>query len=201
MRNSSSLRHWKKAPAACRAKAAAAAVGAFVAVIAPAALAQLYKTEIRDDPFRPHVQYESESHSVNVDPDTTRIFVLVGIVDRKTAERKYLVQWSAIYRDRSWRRFSGAALEGGEMMEFLVRSRDVSSCVAAFRTCLYDEFAYIYLSEAQMRRGAKEGITFKVFSQGGSKDIVSTIPAGMIASLLDTMPPVPAPPRSRRKTK
>lgn len=141
---------------------------------------------VKDDAYRPTIEFDSEAGHGGYTGDAT-LWGIYGSMDRKTKARRYYSQWSNVYDDRAWRFFQSAGSSKGERLEVSSINRNVVSCTGyRYSGCAYSETLNVYFTEAQMRRGAKEGLSVKMFARSGSEKTFD-VPADVVAQLLAKM--------------
>ena len=134
---------------------------------------------LRDDEFRPFVEYATGPTRVSSYPDRF-IFHLIARVDRKTGKTSTFVSLVIAYPGRHKREYESARNARAEVLRFYepVRQR---SCEK--RVCTMTETLMIGIPETELRRAPPGGYQLKVFARDGS-DVLVTIPQAAIEKLL-----------------
>jgi hypothetical protein len=132
---------------------------------------------IKADAYSPAIDVTCDPGERGSVPAGTEIYGLYGKIDRASGRSTTFVQWGEVYTDRDWRFFSRASNDKGQSLDFDKIDRKVSSCSRG--TCVYSETYNIYLSSADLRTGASQGISFKIYGRKGDERIVN-LPADMV---------------------
>ncbi|MCA0246374.1 MAG: hypothetical protein LCH93_07125 [Proteobacteria bacterium] len=137
------------------------------------------------DPHSPHI--ESDPYSTTIDVKTksatrkgtevTEVYGLYSKTLRKGNATRVYVQWSAIYSDRTWHIYNRASNDKGQSYDFQEVERDVGSCRS--QRCVYRETYNIIIPLADLKRGATDGIRFKIYARSGDSAVVE-LPASLI---------------------
>jgi hypothetical protein len=112
-------------------------------------------------------------------------YALFGLIDRKSGAARTYVQWAEIYVDKGWRFYYRASNDKGEPYEFSQVARDVGNC-SPYSGCVHTETYNIYIPARDMKAGAKDGISFKIFGKDGSERIIN-LNADLVAAFDEKM--------------
>lgn len=108
----------------------------------------------------------------------TEAWALFANVNKQSGAVVTYVQWVEVYWDKEWRFFSRASTNKGQPLSFDKVDRSVSRCSSG--SCIYSETYNIMMPAAELRSGAKDGISFKIYSKSGAERIIN-IPAEIVA--------------------
>ena len=136
------------------------------------------------DPSSPTIKNDNYSPSIEVNtepgergaPPNIEIFGLFGKVERSSGKATAYVQWNELYIDKEWRFYTRASSSKGQPYQFNQVGRDVSKC-DRYTGCIYSETYNIYLPPSDLRGGANEGISFKIYSKNGQERVVRLSPS------------------------
>lgn len=157
-----------------------------LAAVSATATSDAAEPPLAPDPHSPTI--ENDPYSISIDittesatrrsPDLSQVYNLLSKTHRKGDVTLAYVQWSAIYTDRTWRFYNRASNDKGQSYDFREVARDVHRCSSS--RCLYNETYNIVIPPADLRRGATEGIRFKIYARNGG-DVLVEIPASLVS--------------------
>jgi hypothetical protein len=105
----------------------------------------------------------------------TELFGLYAKINKASGAIVTYVQWSEVYWVQEWRFYSRASNSNGQSYSFDRVSRDVSKCGRG--TCIYSETYNIGIPAADLRAGAKDGVSFKIYGKNGDERVINLSPA------------------------
>lgn len=134
---------------------------------------------IKNDQYSPSIQVRSEGGKRGQvsQGKGVEIWGLFANVGRQSGAVVTYVQWGEVYWDKAWRFYSRASTNKGQSLSFDTVDRKVTRC--SHGTCVYSETYNIMLTSADMRAGAKDGISFKIYGREGDERVI-TIPASIV---------------------
>ena len=136
---------------------------------------------VEDDPYIEFVQYKSDVVVKGPMGDKeTMVLRAVQARDDKS-DVDYFLQWTSLYVDSDWRRYSMATTQDAEKLKTDVIDRKVASCPAG--SCIYNETLNIFFPESLLKENKDTGFNVKIFAQKHSGKVV-LIPASIINALL-----------------
>jgi hypothetical protein len=138
---------------------------------------------IKNDPYSPAI--EVEMGGGKREGNGTQIYGLYGAIEKKAGTTRTYVQWAEVYSGSEWRFYSRASNNQGAPLEFKQVDRKVASC-SGRGSCVYDETYNVYLTPTQLRQGAVDGLSFKIFGRNGDERIVS-LPAAAVSAFNEKM--------------
>lgn len=151
-----------------------------------AAISDAAEPSLAPDPHSPRIENDPYSISIDITTDSatrrsgdlSQVYNLLSKTHRKGDVTLVYVQWSAIYTARTWRFYNRASNDKGQSYDFRQVNRDVAGCPSS--RCVYNETYNIIIPPADLRRGATEGIRFKIYARNGG-DVLVEIPASLVA--------------------
>jgi hypothetical protein len=140
---------------------------------------------IDDDPYKQGIFYRSDL-GVVMSPEASVRWKLIGRKLRRYNIRAHYINVQIEYSAIGWSHYEQAITDRGEALSLQPSGRDISSCAGGLGRCTYSESFDIALGEAQMRRGASEGLGIRLYAQSGRGAII-TIPPSLVQALLAEM--------------
>lgn len=135
---------------------------------------------IKDDSYSPNIQVRATGGERGSpgEGQGIELWGLFANINKQSGAVVTYVQWSDAYWDKEWRFYSRASTNKGQQLSFDTVDRTVSKC--SYGTCIYAETYNIMMPAAELRSGAKDGISFKIYSKTGVERVI-TIPAEIVA--------------------
>lgn len=157
--------------------------------VVPAAAAGAARSSDAPDPHSPSIRNDPDSISIDVvtEPATRKsagstgldeVYLLLSKTHRKGDATLVYVQWTAIYAAPASRSYNRASSDNARPYDFQELDRKVGHCGSS--GCVYGETYNITIPPADLKRGASEGIRFKIYARNGD-DVVVQLPASLIA--------------------
>lgn len=139
---------------------------------------------IERDQFSPVIKVVAKGGERSEGSDS-QIYGLYGAIDKKSGATTTYVQWGEVYGSTDWRFYVRASNDKAQPLSMKEVQRNVGRCFSTGR-CVYTEVYNIMIPAADLKSGATEGASFKLYAKNGEQRIVK-LPAELISKFNEKM--------------